>query len=56
MAKIQYGVKPDIFKCAECGMTLKMMGKTDLTAGRATATCVTWMRDHRGCNSCVQKA
>ena len=47
---------------AECDMTLKMKGKTDGTAGRATAArrelaaCIAWMRDFRGCSSCGQKA
>ena len=47
---------------AEYGMTLKMMGETDVTAGRATAArrvsaaCVTWMLDCRGGSSCAQKA
>ena len=47
---------------AECDMTPKMKGKTDVTAGRATAArrgsaaCITWMRDYRGCSGCGQKA
>ena len=48
---------------AECGMTLKMTGKTDATAERGTAAksvssvaCITWMRDYRGCSGCGQKA
>ena len=48
---------------AECEMTIKMMGKTDVTAGRATAArrgvraaCITWMRDFRGCSSRTAKA
>ena len=38
---------------AECGMTLKMRRKTDVTAG---VPCATWMRDYRGCSSFAQKA
>ena len=45
---------------AECDMTLKMKGKTDGTAGRATtarrAACITWMGDFRGCSSRGQEA
>ena len=42
----------------ECDMTLKMIGKTDGTAGRAMAArrCIPRMRDYRGCSGCGQKA
>ena len=41
---------------AECDMTLKMKGNTDVTAGRATAACITWVRDYHGCSGRGQKA